>query len=452
VQLQGLKTRAQSVLANKRIRLVLMGAGANAISTVLSFTVFFISVPLTISYLGPERFGLWMTVASIAGMLSFMDFGVGNGLVSQVARNNTGQRAQALQHTISNGLIILTLIGLLVAALLSMAYLLVPVDNVLNISSPRAITEADTLFKVFIFFFCLNIPLNGMFKILLGLQMNWLAHAIKSTASIVSLIAIILLARSEAPPAQLLMATYGVQVTSTLLLVPWFFRTQLLSWACLIDWQSLRNEYRVFLNVGGLFLILQLGMMAGWGADALIISSLADVAAVAQYAVIHRLYQFVSVPVTIINTPLWGAYADAHAQGDIAFIRNTLKTSLALTFLVSASLSLILYFASDWILSVWTEDAIEVSGALILGFTIWKVLESVGNSLSMALNGLHVIKPQVVSVLLLCLMVLPLKFYFTPTYGAVAVIWSTVVAYFLSTLLFYLIYFRKQIAQELFTA
>ena len=430
---------------DKRLRQVILGAGANVVSTLLGFLVFFISVPLTVGYLGPERFGAWMAIASLAGMLGFMDFGVGNGLVSQVAAKNVDPDKQQLKNTISSGLVTLTVIGFLGGALLFTLNALFPLWQILNIESEVAKQDAEQLVLVFILFFAINIPLNGLYKILLGLQRNWLVHAIKSCASILSLILIVTLSHYEADPAYLLLATFGVQVSAAALLIPYFFSRNFVSRQSLVDWKSHRSTYKQLLNVGGLFLVLQLGMMAGWGADALLISSLASVSAVAQFAVVHRLYQFVSVPVTIINTPMWGAYADAHAQKDYAFIARTLKTSLAMTLTISSVLSLSILLASDYIFSFWLKDELHIPRNLIIGFTVWKILESVGHSLSMALNGMHIIKPQVVSVFLLCSMVLPLKFLYTPEYGGTAVIWSTVLAYTLSTLVFYLIYFRKQI-------
>lgn len=435
--------------SDKRLRLVILGAGANLVSTVLSFMVFFISVPLTVSYLGPERFGVWMAIASLASMLGFMDFGVGNGLVSQVAARNVQTNKQQLQDTISSGLVTLSVIGALGGMLMCLLNTLFPLVQILNVESTQAKQDARDLVLVFILFFSINIPLNGIYKIMLGLQRNWLVHTIKSCASLLSLILIVTLAHQEADPAWLLLATFGVQVTAAALLIPYFFRQKFISATSLMNWRNHRAEYKALLNVGGLFLVLQLGVMCGWGADALLISSLASVSAVAQFAVVHRLYQFVSVPITIINTPMWGAYADAYAHEDYAFIARNLKRSMALSLGVSSIFSVTLYLASDLIFALWLKDELIISQHLILGFTVWKILESVGHSLSMALNGMHIIKPQVVSVMMLCAIVLPLKFIYTPHYGGNAVIWSTVLAYSLSTLLFYLIYFRRQIGSHL---
>ncbi len=37
-------------------------------------------VPLTINYLSPTKYGIWITLSSIIGWFSFFDIGLGNGL------------------------------------------------------------------------------------------------------------------------------------------------------------------------------------------------------------------------------------------------------------------------------------------------------------------------------------------------------------------------------------
>ena len=428
-----------------RLKLAIFHSSANVMSSLLAFAITLLSVSLTVDYLGTERFGVWMTIASISSMLTFLDFGVGNGLVSQVAKSRTSSEPDQLAKTATRGLLVLCLIGLVVGSVLALLNSLYPVADFLNIESDLARQDARQLVSLLIILFALNIPLNGVFRIMLGLQRGWIVHTTRSLSSIVSMLLIYLLAEREASPVLLLMATYGVMVLSPIVLTPYLLINKLLTRQANSDWSNAKLEYRALFNVGGLFLALQIGIMVGWGSDALIISALDSAAAVAQFAIIQRLYQFVSIPMNIVNNPLWGAYADAHAQGDEAFIRKTLKFSLIGTLVMSIALSAVLYFLTDWILDIWIDNDVDVSKNLVLAFAIWKVLQSLGHSFSMALNGMHIVKVQVYSVALLCAIALPMKLVLTPQYGAQGAVWSTIVAYSLSTVLFYIIVFRKHI-------
>ena len=419
-----------------RLRLAVYHSGVSVLSSLLAFANTLLAVSLTITYLGEERFGVWMTVASISTMLTFLDFGVGNGMVSQIARSRVSDNSRALGMTATRGFIILIMIGAAVGVVLSLLNAFYPVANIMNIESATAQGDALQLISVFIVIFSINIPLNGLFKVMQGLQLGWVMHSVRCCASVVSLLLIIILAANQSDPVYLLLATYGITTLAPLVLVPYLIAQKVLVSGVHNDWSAAKTEYRTLISFGGLFLALQLGIMVGWGSDAFIISALNSAAAVAQYAVVQRMFQLVTIPLNILNTPLWGAYADAHAQGDTAFIRKTLKISLSGTLALAIALSVALYFISDWLLDFWIDDHIKISSQLILAFAVWKVLQGVGNAFSMALNGMHIVKIQVYSIILLCLLTIPLKLIYTPTFGAVGVVWSTVVAYGLSTILF----------------
>lgn len=432
----------------KRLQLALYDSAASVISSILAFANTLLAVSLTIGYLGEERFGIWMTVVSISSMLSFMDFGVANGMVAQIARSNVANNSIALSSTATRGLTILIAIGILVWTILSFLNSYFPVVSMLNIQSHQGKEDAQELIQMFIALFSLYIPLNGFYKIMQGLQKGWIVHVTRSCGSILSFILIYILAKQEADPVWLLLVTYGITVLAPIVLLPYFVKQSLLTWHANSDWASAKAEYRNLLNFGGLFLILQLGIMVGWGSDSFVISALTSAAAVAPFAIMQRLFQLVSLPMSILNTPLWGAYADAHAQGDKNFIRKILIASLTGTLALSICLSTTLYFAADFILDLWIKDYAEIPRGLVLAFAIWSVLSSVGNSFSMALNGMHIVKVQVYSVLFLCILTIPLKLYYTPEFGAVGVVWCTIVAYTISTVLFYPIVFRKVLRKE----
>lgn len=62
----------------------------------------FISVPLTLRYLGTERYGLWMTISSVIAVLGFSDLGLNNGLLNGISQaNGTNDRELARRYVSS---------------------------------------------------------------------------------------------------------------------------------------------------------------------------------------------------------------------------------------------------------------------------------------------------------------------------------------------------------------
>jgi O-antigen/teichoic acid export membrane protein len=146
----------------------------------------------------------------------------------------------------------------------------------------------------------------------------------------------------------------------------------------------------------------------------------------------------------MVNGPLWGAYADAKAKGDVGFIRHTLKISMLGTLGVSLSGALILFLGSQRLLQYWTAGAVEAPVALMGAMAVWAVLESCGAAFAMFLNGVHLIRQQVVVVVLFCAFVLPLKIVGIHQVGLIAIPLAAVLVYATTHLYFYgLVYYSR---------
>ena len=73
-----LKGHERSIKAKKNILGLLAIKGASII-------IGFIMVPLTIGYINPTRYGIWLTLSSIVAWLSYFDIGFGHGLRNKFA-------------------------------------------------------------------------------------------------------------------------------------------------------------------------------------------------------------------------------------------------------------------------------------------------------------------------------------------------------------------------------
>ena len=50
-----------------------------------SIAISLVLVPITINYINPTQYGIWLTLSSIVGWLAFFDIGFGNGLRNRFA-------------------------------------------------------------------------------------------------------------------------------------------------------------------------------------------------------------------------------------------------------------------------------------------------------------------------------------------------------------------------------
>ena len=70
--------------AQERHRRIALTALASAAARGIGVATSLISVPLTLHYLGVERYGLWMTISSVIAMLGFADLGLAGREAAQM--------------------------------------------------------------------------------------------------------------------------------------------------------------------------------------------------------------------------------------------------------------------------------------------------------------------------------------------------------------------------------
>jgi O-antigen/teichoic acid export membrane protein len=433
--------------AAERYRLAAWAILANVGSKCASLAVMVLSVSLTLPYLGAQRFGIWMTIASFSGMLTFLGMGVGNALTNLVAKRSAAAEHDAVRRTISGGLGLLLLLGLAVACGLFWVVDWLPWSRMIKATDPVFLAEAQLTGKIFALLFGLNLFTTGIQSVFAGLQRTFEVHLVNAVGSALALGALLLAASAQAGLPELLLATLGVQTLISLGLLALLARRRLLSLARL--GLAIQSEAGSLLRTGGLFFVLQIGTMVGWGSDALIISSTLGPASVAIYSVAVRLFQFVTQPLAIMNAPLWGAYVDAYAKGDFPFIRRTLKGSMLFTLGVASAAGLLLFLIGPWVLSYWTRDAIVVPDQLLGLIAVWTIFESCGVALGMFLNGMQIVRQQVIVVTIFCILVLPLKILGASQFGLFAIPLVAIAVYATTHVVFYGIVFFPQIRSKL---
>ena len=89
---------------------------------------------------------------------------------------------------------------------------------------------------------------------------------------------------------------------------PWLFpRWHLLEWAT--TWR--------LAHLGFLFLVLQIGAAIAFTSDNVIASRVLGPVAAARYATAQRLFMLAPFAIALAIVPLWPAYGEANARGDL---------------------------------------------------------------------------------------------------------------------------------------
>lgn len=448
VRLRPFELNSEIGRAQERYRLATLTALTSIISKGAMMLVMVISIRISLPYLGVERFGVWMTIASIVGLLNFLDLGVGNALVNRVAQASIPSNKSQLGKCIGAGLIILALISIAIGTFLYLIAEYLPWQKLLKMSNIDLYTETYIAIKVFTILFSLNILTSGISRIFYGLQRGYEANILSVLGSFLSLILIWSAIKFNGGIASLLAANMLGGVFASLILLGILTKRGQVNIHRIIE--NIQIEAPKLLKIGGGFLFLQIGTMVVFGVDNLIIASSLGAVMVTTYSITQRLFQFVTQPFTIINSGLWPAYANAYEHGDKKFIKSTLKRSMVITILGSVTVSLALIFFGKAIISLWTQKEVSVSYSLMAAFALWSVIDVSAGCFAMFMNGTSLIKIQSGGLVTLIIIGIPLKIYLADQLGLQAMLMGFSLFFLINILFWYGLIHRKKIFGTIF--
>ena len=400
----------------------------SGVSRAVRIGVTFITIPLTLHYLGNERFGLWMTISSVLAMAGFADFGVGNGVLNTVSSAFGKDDWDGIRGAISSGFAVLTLIGAALMILFFCVYRFVDWGDLFRATTADARAEAGPAMVVFVVCFALNIPLDVVQRTQLGLQQGFLTNIWEIFSSVLILVGIVAVVHFRLSLAALVLAFAGAPVLGTWMNAAYFFgvsRRDLLP-----RWHFVsRSVIDKITRLGGMFFVLQLVVAVSYSADNFIIARILGVADVTVFSIPQRMFAVITTIVTMLMMPLWPAYGEAISRGDMHWVRHTLTRTLLGVFAFTSIVSATLLVFSNKLLLWWVGPNVHPSFVLMLGLAVWAVVSNCGSTLAMFLNGAGIVKFQVVVAAIFGIGCLLTKILFTHLYGIAGVPWATIIAY-----------------------
>lgn len=432
--------------SNERYRRIILAALASILARCIGIIATLISVPLTIRYLGTERYGLWLTMSSLISILSFTDLGMGNGLLNAISEANGKDDKNLASKYVSSAFFMLLGISVILCAAFLLIYDLISWSIFFNVKSPLAISESGPATIVFVVCFLINLPLSVVQRIQTGYQegfFNSLWLAIGNILAIVSLLGAIYF---ETGLPWLVLALAGAPLVSTfvngIVLFGWkypWLRPRL-------DNISLQISQKLF-RVGFLFLILQIASAVAYQSDNIVLARILGASVVPQYAVPVKLFALIPMLLGFVVAPLWPAYGEAIARKDVTWARKTLFRSIRISLLISVPATLALLIFGVQIIHLWVGNEITPSYLLLLGLGAWTLLSSIGGTWAMFLNGASVIRFQVICALLMCTTNIVLSIFLTRIIGISGVVFGSLISQILFVSLPSMIYIPKYLSK-----
>ncbi len=416
--------------SRERYRRALISGASAVFSRLIWIFTLLISVPLTVNYLGSERYGLWMTISSLIALLQFADLGIGYGLLSAVAEASGRDDDSAAKKYISSGFFYLLSFSLLIGIVFVFFYAFIPWGIVYNVSSSQALAEAGPATAVFAAIFLANIPISVVGKVQQGYQEGYRDSLWQTVGRILGLVLLLIVIWLQLGLPWLVLAAAGSPVFAQL--ANFIFHFYIKKPAIAPALSQIKKDSAAFvLRMGFLFFILQLVIAAAFAADTVVLAQIIGPKAVAIYTITFQAFLFVPTLVRVLLNPLWPAYGEATSRGDSEWVEKTFSRSIRASLLVTGLAALFLVFLGAKLIELWAGPEILPSTILLISLGINSILlYGWGDPVAMFLNGTGKVAFEVTWAVPMAIANVAISILLTQKIGISGVAWGTSISYF----------------------
>jgi O-antigen/teichoic acid export membrane protein/ubiquinone/menaquinone biosynthesis C-methylase UbiE len=415
--------------SRERYRRIVLTIGSSFFSKIISAITLLVSVPLTLNYLGTERYGMWMTISSIITFLQFADLGIGNGLLNAVADAHGKDNIASARRSISNAFFSLVGISIVLATLFIPVYYKILWEEIYNVSTTQAISEAGPSTLVFFIFFLANIPLGVVQRVQHGYQEGYIDNLWQALGKLIGLGGLLIMIRMEKDLHWLIFAITGSPVLA--LCLNYFYYFYIRKPKIRPSWHLInRFDSKAILQTGFLFFILQLVLATVSSIKPILLTQIIGPDAVTEFSVTNQMFLFLPMTTSLILFPLWPAYGEAISRGDRVWAWSTFQKSLRVSIIFTLPSSLLLVILGPKLLQYWTGSIISSSWSLLIALGINSVLlYGWGYPISNFLNGIGEVAIQVYCAVLMFFANIGLSIFLIKSIGISGVVWGTVFTY-----------------------
>lgn len=389
----------------------------------LSIVISLFGVPLTIHYINPTQYGVWITLSSIIAWFGFFDIGFGNGLRNKLAESMAKGENELARTYVSTTYAILAIIISFVLLLFFIVNPFLNWSKILN-TPPEMAGELSLLALIVFVFFCMQFVLQLITTILNANQQSAKASLFSFLGSLFSIIIIFILTKTTR--GNLLYLGFVFGATPVLVFLSssiWFYSHQYRKYAPSIKFVKFRYA-RDLMTLGLKFFLIQIAVIILYQTSNIIIAQLYGPAQVTTYNIAYKYFSVIPMGFGIIMMPFWSAYTEAWVKKDIDWIKNSIKKLINLWIIISVVAVIMLVF-SNFIYRIWVGKEIVVPISISAVIAIYVVLNAWCGIFSLFLNGVGKIKLQLYSALFGAIINIPLAIFLGKHLGVAGVVLST---------------------------
>lgn len=392
---------------NKRSLNYIQQLKGTIIYRVIGVIITFFTVPLLLTHLGNEHFGIWATILGVFSWMLLFDLGIGNGLRNKVAELIAKDSGEDSNSYISTAYIIVALVACIIFILIFTTSYFINWQRVFNTSTIGSLDLARTI-RVTAFFMSINFILNLVINLLGAVQKTSVIALGQLSGSASILMILVLIPYYGKLDLTDMAYIFGISTVVINLLLSFYFYRKYPTF--LPKNNFIYSGARYLTNVGSQFFIIQMALLIITLTDRILIIQLFGAASVTPYEVVFKYFNIVMSAHSIISTPLWSAYTDAYHREDYSWIRRMIKIQIWIFIIFVVGVLLMIIFSKP-IINLWIGNTLNIPPSLPIFMGIYFLTSIWNNIFAMFINGTGRIKLQTITALLSIVINIPLTLY-----------------------------------------
>jgi O-antigen/teichoic acid export membrane protein len=380
-------------------------------------------IHLSLTYLGKERYGLWMAVGSLIAWANLADFGVARGMQNHLSEANGTDDRELASRYISTGFFVLVAVALVAGIVLAPVVHFVSWTDVLNVRDPQLADEARLVVGVVMLCFLVQFPLSIVPTIYAAYQRGYVSSIFNILGSIVSLGTLVLVTRMRLSLPLLILVTSAAGIS--LVLVNFGYALKEMPWLRPRFRLATRETLRSMMSTSAALFVFQIGALLINETQSVIIARRLGLIYVTDWSVFMRVHLLPFIFLQMIDTPLIPAFREAHVRGERDWLRTAFWRITRIKMWISVGAAvLLLFFGNPVAILISGQHVVfpwqmwAASGAFLL-IAVWN---SSFNDLMIATDRLRLL---VVTVLINGLVTPVLSYWVAPTYGLLGIVLAT---------------------------
>lgn len=402
---------------------------------VFSMAISFIIVPLTINYINPTQYGIWLTLTSIVGWVSLFDVGLTQGLRNKFAEAKAKHDIKLARIYVSTTYFYISILFVAVWAILIFINSFVDWSSLINVPIVMD-SEIGMLTSIIITYFCLQFIFQIIKTILISDQKPAKASLIDLIGQASSLLIIWLLTLFT--EGSLILLGLGIGVFPVIILIIaniYFFSTSYKDFIPSI--KLIQKEYRnQLMGLGLKFFVLQLAAIIQYSTSLFLIARYFAPVDVTSYNIAFKYFMTLQGIYMIILSPLWSSSTDAYFSGDYDWIIRAVKKYL-LIYLPFLLFGLIMLLFCNQFYDFWLgEGVVDIDFRISFLCYLFFALGMFASIFVNVINGIGALRVQfyVSIVTSIGFIILSLIFILLFEWG----VWSIILASIISNVYGYL--------------